>query len=264
MYNRNPMEDFLWEEVYGDLMITDALTELTVVSYSMEAQEARMYSKYMAATNPEIYDMRLFDAACATSAAPAYWQLKCTPTPCRENGELVIFDNENENIKQRVCKPQERDNTCEHLIDGGVVQNNPSTYAMSIAMMISDARKKAGLNEPIRPIRLISIGTGGSPIFDRIKQVEGEQMEFSMVDWFTQFSYISMTVPQMHATFESSTLADNFLRVDLHSPSDMADKTAVDSLINQGRLLAIEFSDKLDEVARILIKESKDKPDRLY
>lgn len=37
MYNRNPMEDYLWEEVYGDLMITDALTELTVVSYSMEA-----------------------------------------------------------------------------------------------------------------------------------------------------------------------------------------------------------------------------------
>jgi hypothetical protein len=37
MYNRNPMEDYLWENVYGDLMITDALTELTIVSYSMEA-----------------------------------------------------------------------------------------------------------------------------------------------------------------------------------------------------------------------------------
>ena len=73
MYNRNPMEEFLWREVYGDLMIKDALTELTIVSYSMEAQEARLYSKYMATVNPEVYDMRLFDAACATSAAPAFW-----------------------------------------------------------------------------------------------------------------------------------------------------------------------------------------------
>lgn len=67
------MEEFLWSEVYGDLMIKDALTELTVVSYSMENQEARLYSKYMAQVEPEIYDMRLFDAACATSAAPAFW-----------------------------------------------------------------------------------------------------------------------------------------------------------------------------------------------
>lgn len=82
MYNRNPMDEYLWADVYGDLMISDALTELTVVSYSMTNQEARLYSKYMAMTDPDIYDMRLFDAACATSAAPAYWQLKCTPHPC--------------------------------------------------------------------------------------------------------------------------------------------------------------------------------------
>ena len=41
-----------------------------------------------------------------------------------------------------------------------------------------------------------------------------------------------MTVPQMHATFESASLAENFLRIDLKSPSDMADKEAVDSLIS--------------------------------
>ena len=35
MYNRDPMEFYLWENVYGDLMIKDALTELTIVSYSM-------------------------------------------------------------------------------------------------------------------------------------------------------------------------------------------------------------------------------------
>jgi hypothetical protein len=52
MYNRSPMEEYLWTNVYGDLMIKDALTELTVVSYSMDNQEARLYSKYMAQVEP--------------------------------------------------------------------------------------------------------------------------------------------------------------------------------------------------------------------
>ena len=99
----------------------------------------------MAYENPEIYDMRLFDAACATSAAPVYWQLKKTYTPCRENGESTIVTNPDPNIKQTICQPASRDDMYEHLIDGGVVQNNPSTYAMSIAMMIADKRSEIAL-----------------------------------------------------------------------------------------------------------------------
>jgi patatin-like phospholipase/acyl hydrolase len=68
--------------------------------------------------------------------------------------------------KPSICVPES--GACEHLIDGGVVQNNPSIYAMSIAMMIADARKLAGGSDEARPIRLLSIGTGGSPAFDRI------------------------------------------------------------------------------------------------
>jgi len=46
--------------------------------------------------------LRLFDAAAATSSAPLYWELKDTVLP---NNETEI------------------------LIDGGVVENNPSIYA---------------------------------------------------------------------------------------------------------------------------------------
>jgi len=131
--------------------------------------------------------------------------------------------------KPSICVPAA--GACETLIDGGVVQNNPSTYAMSIAMMHADAKRRAGSVEPARPIRLLSIGTGGSPIFNRVENIENEDLEFSMLDWFKEFSYISMSVPQMHATYESSSLADNFLRIDLKSPSPMDDASAVDSLI---------------------------------
>ena len=94
----------------------------------------------MAHTHPEIYDMRLFDAACATSAAPAYWQLKCTPTPCTQKAEstktYVDLEDGLTKPEPTVCVSDD----CEYLIDGGVVQNNPATYAMSTAMMIADAR----------------------------------------------------------------------------------------------------------------------------
>jgi patatin-like phospholipase/acyl hydrolase len=111
--------------------------------------------------------MRLFDAACATSAAPAFWQLKCTPHPCHDDGVSNMIENPEGPDKPSICVPAS--GACEHLIDGGVVQNNPSIYAMSTAMMIADARKLAGGSDIARPVRLISIGTGGSPAFDRIK-----------------------------------------------------------------------------------------------
>lgn len=102
---------------------------------------------------------------------------------------------------------------------------------MSIAMMAADYQRAQGERVEERPIRLVSIGTGGSPVFDRIDDAESNESTFSMVDWFLQASYIAMTIPQMHATFESSGLADNYLRVDLHSPSAMDDAEAVDDLI---------------------------------
>ena len=129
----------------------------------MTNQEARLYSKYMAQSNPDTYNMRLFDAACATSAAPVFWQLKCTPHPCNN-----IETHADGSVS--TCVPE--DGACEYLIDGGVVQNNPSVYALSIGMMHADAKFKAGDTSPRRPVRLISIGTGGSPIFDRIENDE--------------------------------------------------------------------------------------------
>jgi patatin-like phospholipase/acyl hydrolase len=89
-------------------MINEALVELCIVSYSVTRQEARMYSKYLAHAEPDVYNMRLFDAAAATSSAPLYWELKETTLP---------------------------DNSTEVLIDGGVVMNNPSIYAQSLALI---------------------------------------------------------------------------------------------------------------------------------
>ena len=121
--------------------ISAALAEICIVAYSVTKQEARIYSKYMAKHDPDIYNLSLFDAASATSSAPMYWELKPTKLP---GGDTEV------------------------LIDGGVIENNPSIYAESLAL-IKHMQKNIDTNaDPAtvrhRPIRLISVGTGGSPL----------------------------------------------------------------------------------------------------
>lgn len=119
-------------------MINEALVEICVVAYSVTRQEARMYSKYLAQTEPDVYNMKLFDAAAATSSAPLYWELKETTLP---------------------------DNSTEVLIDGGVVENNPAIYAQSLALI--ERMKSVKGEKPSRPVRLISLGTGGSTVVNK-------------------------------------------------------------------------------------------------
>jgi len=135
------MENYLYKDVYQDVPISASLAEICVVAYSVTKQEARIYSKYMAKYDPDIYDMNLFDAASATSSAPLYWELKQTKLP---GGDSEV------------------------LIDGGVIENNPAIYAESLALIrhmqnnINTNADPATVNH--RPIRMISIGTGGSPL----------------------------------------------------------------------------------------------------
>lgn len=102
------MENYLYDDVYQGTMISEALAEICVVSYSVTKQESRIYSKYMAQHDPNIYNLRLFDAAAATSSAPLYWELKATSLP---GGDSEV------------------------LIDGGVIENNPSIYAETLALI---------------------------------------------------------------------------------------------------------------------------------
>lgn len=234
LYKRGPMEDYL-KTVYTttvndtvkDVNVTQAIGELCVVSYSLTHDKARLYSKYMAYFNETTYgDISLWDAACATSAAPAYWPLKKT-------------DN----------------NVPEVLVDGGLIENNPAVYAMNIGMMRAMNAELVGKKK----VRIISIGTGDSPLRGKYTQKYGDSQEVRTVYWMKQMSYLSMATASTAATHASSQLADNSLRVDLKSKISMADKTKVNELIAQGIALAEKFKPKLDELCDILVEENKDK-----
>jgi len=106
VYGREHLDDLLRETFGETLLISESLREVTMVSYEYISQTARVYSKWSAEQNPNVYNVTYFDAAGATSAAP------------------VVFEP-----KQR----RMMNGTLEFLIDGGVIANNPSLYALNIA-----------------------------------------------------------------------------------------------------------------------------------
>lgn len=191
----------------------------------------------MSETVPDIYNMTLFDAAAATSAAPLYWELKSTPLP---GGDA------------------------ETLIDGGVIENNPAIYAESLALVKRMQRMKEEgvdpMKEKSRPIRMISIGTGGSKEVNQFSSSKySTKNKLSLAYWWQQASYLSMAAPQSYSTFSSAYdgIAANHLRMDLHSTISMADATKADALVQQGVDLAVKYQGELDTLAAILVEERK-------
>ena len=71
----------------------------------------------MAKLNPAVYDLGLYDVAIATSSAPAFWEVVPTILP---------------------------DGSEEINIDGGVVQNNPSMYAVTLDYAARDYKRFSG------------------------------------------------------------------------------------------------------------------------
>jgi uncharacterized protein len=128
--------------VFHQTKITETVKEVCIISYEYISQTPRLYSQYFAGKYPGIYDVLMYDAGGATSAAPIYFDPKILITP---NG------------------------TNEYLIDGGVVENNPAMFAISLNNdIIGDTR----------PIRMISIGTGAS------KAKDVDAADFSGLDWW--------------------------------------------------------------------------------
>jgi patatin-like phospholipase/acyl hydrolase len=103
MYDRSSLDRII-QSFIGNMMIKDIiLDDILVISYEYESGEPRFYTKMRAISEPLLYDVKLGDAIGASSSAPGF------------------FDNKV--IKHSLLSFKE------HLIDGGVVANNPSLYA---------------------------------------------------------------------------------------------------------------------------------------
>lgn len=123
------------QEVLGDRKVSDAALELAVTSFDAEGNRPVVISRRDARADPT-WDMPLWAAARATSAAPTY---------------LPPFVRE---WAGRGCR----------FIDGGVWANNPAGVAMAESLPLTAARGLTGDS-----VVMLSLGTGvprSSAVFD--------------------------------------------------------------------------------------------------
>lgn len=143
-------------------MITQALREVTLVAYEYITQTPRVYSKWAAEQNPNLGNIPMYDAAGATSAAPYYFDPK------------IWYTSET--------------NTKEYLIDGGLIANNPSMWAIQTAQLDGNTL----------PVRLVSLGTGAYET--SVIDVEN----FSSLDWWSQVGFMTTSISQKNSVYASA------------------------------------------------------------
>jgi predicted acylesterase/phospholipase RssA len=112
---------------FGDTNLSDAVAEVTVPSYDL-SKPGPFFFKRRYTLEDAAYDVKMWQVARATSAAPTYF----------EPAKVAEFKNEGEHA----------------LVDGGVYANNPSVAAYADAVELWGEEAE---------IHVVSIGTGQPP-----------------------------------------------------------------------------------------------------
>jgi uncharacterized protein len=128
-YSTAPLEG-LMRQRFGETQLSEALTDVVIPTYDV-SRPGPFFFKREYAEDP-VYDVKMWEAARATSAAPTYFEPAC----------MRAFDED------------DRDHA---LVDGGVFANNPAVAAYS------DAIRKGWGDD--KEIYVVSIGTG-EPVGD--------------------------------------------------------------------------------------------------
>lgn len=125
-YDRKYLESVIENYIDNNTKIYNALKPLLITSYDIENRKVKMFTS----ENNEDNNYTMKQVACATSAAPTYF-------------EPVHIDSINKNMT---------------LIDGGVFANNPSMCAYAQARTMNFKNKA---DKPcIKDMLIVSIGTG--------------------------------------------------------------------------------------------------------
>ncbi len=125
-YSRDGIDNLL-ELKLGDATFLNTTMPVTTVSYSLDSDGPRLWSKYRAENEPDYHNYLLRDAAGATSAAPTYFPPKITKTA---SGEVF------------------------HDIDGGIFANSPTMIG------VSEFLKAQTIQMHSDKVTVLSIGTG--------------------------------------------------------------------------------------------------------
>ncbi|XP_030481946.2 patatin-like protein 2 [Cannabis sativa] len=218
----------LLKEKLGDLRLHQTLTNLIIPTFDIKRLQPTVFSTYEVKRNSSL-DAKLSDICIGTSAAPTYLPAHSfqTQTP---NGQLREF----------------------HLIDGGVLANNPALVAIN---EVSKEIFQGNLDFfPIKPMEfgrflVISIGTGSAKSEEKYRADEAAKWgvlgwlsshnSTPLVDIFTQASsdladiFLSTVFQALHSEKNYLRIQDDTLG-DKESSMDNATKENLDKLVRIG------------------------------
>lgn len=227
-YPIGPLEA-LCKQRFEDTMLSEALTEVVVPSYDL-SRPGPFFFKRRYTQQDSAWDVKMWQVARATSAAPTYFEPAC----------VAEFKDEGDHA----------------LVDGGVYANNPSVAAYSDA-----AQVWAGAE-----IHVVSIGTGQPPQDQRehggIPVPYADAQHWGLLKWARPmldvvFDGVAKTVEwQMQRLCEThGALHYHRLQSTLPTASHAMDDASVENLENlqaDAETLVREQSATLDEIGTML------------
>lgn len=223
-YSAEELEEAL-KDYFKDLKLSQLLGPCLITAYDIKRRNSYFFNQ-MDAIAHEKNDFLVRDITRATSAAPTFFQAA--------------------RIKSETNIPYP-------LIDGGVFANNPALCAYA------EARNKFEIKPTAKDMVILSLGTGD------IKKpyTYNEAKDWGLIEWVKPLidilmSGVSETVDyQLRQIFNSVDRENQYLRINeklIHANPDMDDASQenLDALKEDGTEMAQMFSDKLDEIVKLL------------
>jgi patatin-like phospholipase/acyl hydrolase len=219
-YDRSNL-DALLEELFDNEVLSNALTPVLVLSYSIKNSDAHLWNSDIAKTDIK-RDFYLKDVASATSAAPTYFEPKKL-----------------QNVK--------RTKSC-YEADGGIFANNPAIIA------ITDVRTRhPNINK--KNLNLISIGTGKVALRE-----PSELSNAGIFGWVMQAKLIDvMMATNCELSEWQSSVLSNSIRIQIELEQELGAMDNV-SKENINKLLTVAENyinintDKIDKICNDLLK----------
>lgn len=232
-YARNNIEGLL-DSYFGNMRISQLLKPCLITSYDIEKRRAVFFAQHDALAKGNMYDFLVKEVARSTSAAPTYFP---------------------------PGKASSLDNLIYHTIDGGLFANNPTMCAVIESLKLFGDQESEELLNPGQ-LFVLSIGTGTIEKQYPYDKATG----WGTVNWISpiidiMMSAVSETVDyQLRKLYASIRKEDQYVRLmpNLYTADPEMDNTSpknLEALRQAGLSNVMEFDDKLERVAEILIKD---------
>lgn len=192
---------------FGDKKLSESLSTVLVPAYNIGSDTPYLFNSVLAARDVA-HDFKMGDVAMATSAAPTYFP------------PATIYNQEERKIPMPF-----------HFVDGGVVANNPSLYALATAK---------NLFPKANDFYLLSLGCGTGPMYEIRKGAIGSG---GVLSWSPFIITMLMNASNAYTGEVTNILMEEVKRMNPHN--------APRSVYLSPRNLSEEIANNMDQTSEV-------------